>query len=351
MVKTTGSAEQINFMEEAMMPEMRSVEDHRLRHNLRRAVVLFACCLAAPAALAAYPERPIRLVIPSVPGGGTDLTWRLIAPKLSAALGQSVVADNRGGAGADIGANIVSNANADGYTLLGGVSSLTINPAFKKNMPYDVLKDLAPVSLATTSPNFLLSHPSVPAKTVPQLIDYIRKQPQPLQFASAGVGSMPHLMMELFLNLPDLKMIHVPYRGTGQATGFVIGGQVPFMTGNLLPVLPHVKSGRLRAYAVTSAKRSPAAPDVPTLAESGVPGYEAERWFGMWVPAGTPRPIVTQLHKAMVKVLNDPEVRERATKSGATTAPSESPEAFGQFIRAEMKKWAKVIKSAGLEMK
>jgi tripartite-type tricarboxylate transporter receptor subunit TctC len=333
-----------------MMPEILSVEDHRGR-KLRRAVVLFACLLAGPAALAAYPERPIRLVVPSVPGGGTDLTWRMIAPKLGAGLGESVVVDNRGGAGADIGANIVSNANPDGYTLLGGVSSLTINPAFKKNMPYDVLKDLAPVSLATTSPNFLLSNPSVPARTVPELIAYIKAQPQPLQFASAGVGSMPHLMMELFLNLTGLKMTHIPYRGTGQATGFVIGGQVPFMTGNLLPVLPHVNSGRLRAYAVTSATRSPAAPNVPTLAESGVPGYEAEQWFGMWVPAGTPRPVVMQLHKEMVKVLNDPEVKERAARSGATAKPSASPEAYGQFIRAEMKKWAKVIKSAGLEMK
>jgi tripartite-type tricarboxylate transporter receptor subunit TctC len=262
-----------------------------------------------------------------------------------------LVVDNRGGAGGDIGAGIVAEATPDGYTLLGGVSSLAINPAFKKNMSYNVLRDLVPVSLATKSPNLLLSHPSIPATTVQGLVNYIKAQPKPLQFASAGAGSMPHLMMELFLNLTGLEMIHVPYRGTGQSIGFVIGGQVPFTTGNILPVLPHVKSGRLRAYAVTSAIRSTAAPDIPTLAESGVPGYEAEQWFGMWVPAQTSDAVVAQLHRAMVQALNDDEVRERINKTGATPAPSTSPEAYDKFVRSEMKKWASVIKSARLQMK
>jgi tripartite-type tricarboxylate transporter receptor subunit TctC len=302
----------------------------------KKALHVFALavgCVVVSAVWAEYPARPMRLVVPSAPGGGTDLTWRMIAPKLSDLLGQRIVVDNRGGAGGDIGAAIVAQANADGYTLLGGVSSLTINPAFKKNMPYNVLRDLAPVSLATKSPNFLLSNPAVPAKTVRELVAYIKAQPQPLQFASAGVGSMPHLMMELFLDMT------------------VIGGQIPFMTGNILPVLPHVRAGRLRAYAVTSATRSAVVPEIPTLAEAGVPGYEAVQWFGMWAPAGTPREIVAKVHRALAQVLNDPEVKGRMTASGADVSPSQSPQAFGGFIRAEMEKWAAVIKSAKIEMK
>jgi tripartite-type tricarboxylate transporter receptor subunit TctC len=298
-----------------------------------------------------YPNRPIRLVVSSAPGGGTDITWRTIEPKMSAALGQRMVVDNRGGAGGDIGAGIVARATPDGYTVLGGVSSLTINPAFKKDMPYDVLRDLAPISLATTSPNILLAHPSVPAKTVPELIRHLKSQPQPLQFASAGVGSMPHLMMELFIHMTGVQLAHIPYAGTGQAIGFVVGGQLPLIMGNILPVLPHVKSGRLRAYAVTSATRSSAAPEIPTLAESGVAGYEAVQWFGMWVPAGTPREITTKIHAAMVQALNDPEIRQQVTRTGADAAPSATPADFGRFVRAEMKKWEGLIKSAKLQMK
>jgi len=323
----------------------------RWQRKAQHVFTLAVCCIVVSAAWAEYPVRPIRLVVPSSPGGGTDLTWRMIEPKLSGLLGERIVVDNRGGAGGDIGAAIVAQANADGYTLLGGVSSLTINPAFKKNMPYNVLRDLAPVSLATKSPNFLLSNPSVPAKTVAELVAYIKAQPQPLQFASAGVGSMPHLMMELFLNMTNLKMIHIPYRGTGQSLAPVIGGQIPFMTGNILPVLPHVRAGRLRAYAVTSATRSPVVPEIPTLAEAGVPGYEAVQWFGMWAPARTPRDIVAKVHRALVQTLNDPEVKKRMTATGADVSPSQSPEAFSGFIRTEMKKWAAVIKSAKIEMK
>jgi len=323
----------------------------RWRTTAQHMFALAICSAVLSAAGAEYPTRPIRLVVPSVPGGGTDLTWRMIEPKLSSLLGQRIVVDNRGGAGGDIGAAIVAQANADGYTLLGGVSSLTINPAFKKKMPYNVLRDLAPVSLATKSPNFLLSNPSVPAKTVRELIVYIKAQPQPLQFASAGIGSMPHLMMELFLNMTGLKMIHVPYRGTGQSLAPVIAGQIPLMTGNILPVLPHVKAGRLRAYAVTSATRSPVVPEIPTLAEAGVAGYDAVQWFGMWAPGQTPPGTVAKVHGALVQVLTDPEVKKRMTATGAEVSPSESPEAFNRFIRVEMKKWASVIKSAKIEMK
>ena len=318
--------------------------------RVTRIVVLLIGCFVSSAAFARYPDRPVRLVIPSVPSGGTDLTWRMIEPRMSALLGQRLIVDNRGGAGGDIGAGIVAQAAPDGYTLLGGVSSITINPAFKKDMAYNLLRDLAPVSLAVKAPNFLLSHPAVPAKTVPQLIAHIKAQPRPLQFASAGVGSMPHLMMELFLNMTRLELIHVPYKGTGQVLADVIGGQVPLMMGNVLPVLPHVTSGRLRAYGVTSATRSSAAPEVPTLAEAGVPGYEAVQWFGMWAPAGTPRAIVEKLHGSLVQVLSDPAFKKRMSDDGADVSPSASPEEYGAFVRAEMKKWARVIKDAKLEM-
>ena len=297
-----------------------------------------------------YPARPMRLVVPSVPAGGTDLTWRMIEPKLSELLGQRVVIDNRGGGGGDIGAAVVARAQPDGYTLLGGVASITINPAFKKDIPFDVLRDLAPISLATKAPNILVSHPSLPAKSVAELIAYIRAQPRRLQFASAGIGSMPHLMMELFLNMTGLKLIHVAYKGTGQASLDVIGGQVPLMTGNVLPTLPLVTSGRLRAYGVTSATRIAAASEIPTLAESGVPGYEAVQWFGMWAPAHTPREIVVKLHHALTQALNDPVLKKRLLDDGAAVAPSASPEAFREFIGSEMKKWANVIKTAGIEM-
>ncbi len=307
--------------------------------------------VAAPAAAQEnYPARPIRLVVPSVPAGGTDLTWRMIEPKLSDLLGQRVVIDNRGGGGGDVGAAVVVRAQSDGYTLLGGVSSITINPAFKKNIPYDVVRDLAPVSLAAKAPNILVSHPSLPAKSVAELIAYIKAQPQRLQFASAGIGSMPHLMMELFLNMAGLKLIHVAYKGTGQASLDVVAGHVPLMTGNVLPTLPLVTSGRLRAYGVTSATRTAAAPTIPTLAESGVPGYEAVQWFGMWAPARTPRATVIKLHRALAQALNDPVLKKRLADDGADVAPSASPAAFQEFISAEMTKWAKVIKTAGIEM-
>jgi tripartite-type tricarboxylate transporter receptor subunit TctC len=313
--------------------------------------VLILCAGHASCAMSAeYPTRPIRVIVSSAPGGGTDLTWRLVEPRMSQNLGQSMVLDNRGGAGGDVGANLVAISNPDGYTLLGGVSSITINPAFKKDMPYNMLRDLAPVSLAVKAPNLLVSHPSVPASTVPQLIAYLKAQPKPVQYASAGVGSMPHLMMELFQNLTGVKLLQVSYKGTGQAQTEVLGGQLPLMMGNVLPTLPHIASGRLRAYAVTSAARSAAAPNIPTLAESGVSGYEAVQWFGMWAPAKTPKPIVAKLHAALTQALNDPALKKRFADDGAETAPSASPAEFDQFIRSEMDKWAKVIRAAGIQM-
>ena len=313
-------------------------------------VLLAATLLAATTVAVAQSTRPVRLVVPSVPGGGTDLTWRLIEPRLGEALGQKLVVDNRGGAGGDLGATIVARALPDGLTLLGGVSSVTINPAFKKDMPYDLLRDLVPVSLAVKAPNILVSHPSLPVKTVQELIAYIKAQPRPPQFASAGIGSMPHLMMALFLNLTHLNLTHIAYKGTAQASLDVLSGQVPLMVGNVLPTLPLIAGGRLRAYGVTSATRTAAAPEIPTLAESGVAGYDAVQWFGLGAPAQTPRASVERLHRALTAVLNDPVLKKRFVDDGADVSPSASPAAFDQFIRAEMTKWTKVIKDAGIQM-
>jgi tripartite-type tricarboxylate transporter receptor subunit TctC len=310
-------------------------------------VTLYAAIAGAQAA--GYPDHPVRLVVPSPPGGGTDATSRMIVPKLSEILGQQIVVDNRGGASGNIGAELVARAAADGYTLLATIASHTINPALMKKVPYDLERDFAPISLTVKLPNVLISNPSLPAKTVKELIAFARARPGQLQYASAGVGSMPHLMMELFLNTTKLKMIHVPYKGAGPAFVDVIAGHVSLMAGNILSALPHIKSGRVRAYGVTSAKRATGAPDIPTLAEAGVPGYEAVQWFGLLAPAGTPREIVIRLHAGVVQVLQDPAVRKRFLDDGAEPSPSGSPEEFAAFMRSETIKWAKVIKDTGIQ--
>src|SRR5688572_1477213 len=265
-------------------------------------------CITAvmSAAAAAYPEKPVRLVVPSVPGGGTDATMRILAPKLSEILGQQVIIDNRGGAAGNIGAEAVARAAPDGYTLLAVIASHTINPHLMSKVPFDIDRDFAPISLAVTLPNVLVSNPSLPVRSVKELIAFAKARPGQLQFASAGFGSNPHLMMELFTSMTGIKMVHVPYKGAGPAFTDVIAGHVHMMAGNILSALPHIRSGRIRAYGVTSAMRSNGAPEIPTIAEAGVPGYEAVQWFGLLAPAGTPREIVNRLHAAVVQCLSDP---------------------------------------------
>lgn len=296
-----------------------------------------------------YPDRPIRLIVPSPPGGGTDASTRMITPKLGEVLGQHIVIDNRGGASGNLGAEMALRAAPDGYTLLATIASHTSNPSVMKNVPYDLERDFAPISRTVTVPNVLISHPSLPAKNLKELIAFVKARPGKLQFASAGIGSMPHLMMEFFVSAADLKMVHVPYKGAGPALGDVIAGHVTIMAANILSTLPHVKAKRVRAYGVTSAKRANAAPDIPTLAEAGVPGYEAVQWFGLLAPAGTPREIITKLHGAVLQTLNDPNVRKRFIDGGADPAPSSSPEAFAALLQAELKKWARVVKEAGIK--
>ena len=301
------------------------------------------------AAHAAYPDRPIRMIVPSTPGGGTDLAARMVAPKLAEFLGQQIVIDNRGGASGNIGAELGARAAADGYTLTAAVASLTSNATLMKKVPFDIERDFAPIAMTVIVPNLLASHPSVPAANVKELIAHIKSRPGRMQFASAGVGSMPHLMMEFFAGSAGLKMIHVPYKGAGVALVDVIAGHVPLMAANILSTLPQVRAGKLRAYGVTSARRSPGVPDIPTIAESGLPGYDAVTWFGVLAPAGTPRPIITQLHTKVVRAVNDAGVRKRFIDDGADPSPSASPEAFAALIRGEVRKWAKVIKDAGIQ--
>jgi len=317
---------------------------------MHQARTIAAICLAVTSqlAFAAYPEKPVRLVVPSVPGGGTDTTMRMIAPKLGELLGQQVVLDNRGGAAGNIGAEAVARAAPDGYTLLAVISSHTINPHMMSKVPFDLERDFAPVSLAVTVPNVLLSNPSLPVKTVKELIVFARARPGQLQYASAGYGSNPHLMMELFTRMAGVKMLHVAYKGIAPAFTDVMAGHVHMMAGNILNALPHVRSGRLRAYGVTSATRSSGAPEIPAIAES-VPGYEAVQWFGLAAPAGTPREIVTRLHAAVVQALTDPVLSKRFVTDGADPRPSKSPEEFAAFMRSEHRKWGQVVKSAGIK--
>lgn len=324
-----------------------------MRERIRGLIAIGAmiCGLAPGAALADYPDRPIRLIVPSAAGGGTDLSFRRIEPKLSEILGERIVIENQAGATGNIGAQMVAQAKPDGYTLLGVISSHTINPAILKAVPYDLQRDFAPISFTMSLPNILVSHPSVPAKDLKELIAYIKSKPGELNFASAGVGSMPHLMVELLLLSSGLKMQHIPYKAIAPALNDVLGGHVALIAANVLSAMPSVQGGKLRAYGVTGAKRTAAAPEVPTLAEAGVPGYEAVQWFGLAAPAKTPRDIVDKLHKAVVKTLNDPSVRGALVRDGVDPLPSRTPEEFGAFIAAEKTKWEKVVEAAGLSAK
>ena len=326
-----------------------------MMHVFIRAFAVFgfaiasAIAIAAASLAAAYPDHPVRLVVPSLAGGGTDTTTRIIAPKLAEYLGQQIVIDNRGGMSGNLGAELASRAAPDGYTLLATFASHASNPAVIKNTPYDLERDFAPISMTVIVPNLLYSHPSLPAKNVKELIAFARTRPGQLSYASAGVGSTSHLAMELFLSMTGLKMLHVPYKGASQAAIDVMAGHLPMTFGNIMNALPHTKTGRIRALGVTSAKRVSAAADIPTIAEAGLPGYEAVQWYGLLAPAGTPRDIVLKLHAGVVKALQDAAVKKRFIDDGAEPAASASPEDFSALIRAEIAKWAKVVKAAGIQ--
>ncbi|MGV3629499.1 MAG: tripartite tricarboxylate transporter substrate binding protein [Betaproteobacteria bacterium] len=295
-----------------------------------------------------YPTRAVRLIVPSSPGGGTDISARILAPQLTQFLGQQVVVENRPGAGTMIGGEAVARAAPDGYTLLMGISTLAINPAMYKKVSYDALKDLAPISQAVALSNVLVIHPSLPSRNLKEFIAFARARPGQINFASAGVGTSPHLSMELFLVLANLKMLHVPYKGSGPGVTDLIAGHVPVMMPNMLSAQPHIKSGRIRALGVTGTKRAPGADDIPTIAEAGLPGYEAVQWYGVLAPAATPRDIITKLHAGVVRALQNPDVRQRLLNDGAEPVGS-SPEEFAAYLRSETTKWARVIKAAGIQ--
>ena len=294
-----------------------------------------------------YPERPIRLVVPFPPGGGSDITARTIAQKLGEALGQQVVADNRGGAGGNIGTDIVAKAVPDGYTLVMALSGpFSINGSLLGKLPFDPLKDFALITLAGATPNLLVSHPSLSAHTVKELIVLAKASPGKINFASSGLGTPAQLAGELFNTMAGVKLIHVPYKGAAPALTDLLAGQVQLMFSTMPPSLPQVRAGKLRAIAVTSAKRSVTTPELPTISEAGLPGFEAITWYGMAAPAGTPPAIVKKLNSEVVKLLRLPEVKERLLATG-TEASGTTPEEFATYIKSEIVKWAKVIKESG----
>jgi tripartite-type tricarboxylate transporter receptor subunit TctC len=310
------------------------------------AVTLLAALLAAPPAGAQqYPSRPVRLVAPFAPGGGTDITARILAEGLGQALGQTVIVDNRPGAGSTLGTDIVAKATPDGYTLLLTTISMAFNVALYKNLPYDTLRDLTPISLVTDQPNILVAHPSLPAKSFQEFVALARSQPGKLTYGSAGIGSGTHLAMELLLMSQNLDLVHVPYKGTGPTLTALLGNQISVFFSTFASALPHVTAGRLRAFAVTSVKRASALPEVPTVAESGVPGYEYATWYGLLAPAGTPRAVIEKLNKATVTVLNSPEIQQRYMSQGLNPTPSTAAH-FSAYIRSETKKWVKVVQAA-----
>jgi len=302
----------------------------------------------ATAAHAQYPAKPVRIVVPSSAGGGTDIVARIVSPKLSERLGQQIVIDDRPGAGTMIGGELVAKSPPDGYTLLMCVSTLATNPVIYRKVPYNALTDFAPVTLVLSAPNILVVHPSLPVKTVKELIWFAQARPGELNFASAGAGTGPHLSMELFMSMTGVKMVHIPYKGSAPAMIDLLSGQVTTMVATMLTGLPHVRSGRLRALGVTGTKRIAAAHDVPTVAESGVPGYEAVQWYGLVAPAQTPKDIIARLNADMVAILRSDEVKERFAADGAEAVPTTSDE-FARYIRSETEKWVRVAKSAGIK--
>jgi tripartite-type tricarboxylate transporter receptor subunit TctC len=298
-----------------------------------------------------YPSKPVRMVIGFAPGGGTDIVGRILAQKLGDALGQPVLPDNRGGAAGQIGTDVVAKAPSDGYTvLMGHIAALSILPSLVPKLPYDPIKDFAPVSLVAIGPNLLVVHPSLPVKSVKELIALAKARPGQLQFASPGAGSVQHLAGELFKLNAKVDMLHVPYKGSGQSIVDLVAGHVHLDFDSVPPVLPHVKSGRLRAIAVTSEKRYALLPEIPTVSESGLPGFDMSTWWGLLVPSnGNSKQVVARLHAETVKILRMPDVKERMAAVGAETVGN-SPEEFAGFIRTERIKYAKIVKDANIKI-
>ncbi len=321
---------------------------HRHLHSALAGIAFAVGLTAVGGAIAQdYPTRPIKIVVPQSAGGGADILARTVAQKLSEAWGQSVVVDNRPGAAGIIGTELVAKAPPDGYTLvMGAISTHAINRALYKTLPYDPVKDFAPVALVASAPLLVVVHPSVPVNSMRELIALAKAKPGQLFFASAGSGNSTHLAGELFKSMANVDLVHVPYKGATPAESDLIGGQVAVMFTSILSGLPHVKAGKMKALAVTSARRSSIAPDLPTVAESALPGYDVDPWYGLFAPASTPRAIVDKLNREVARILTLPDVKQRFAALGAEPG-SGTPQQFGAFVDAEIAKWSKVVADSG----
>jgi tripartite-type tricarboxylate transporter receptor subunit TctC len=322
-----------------------------MRNNLRAGMTMLALLACAPsvAQAADYPQKPVRFLVGFSPGGGSDILARLLSEKLTESWDHPFVVDNRSGAGGTIALALGANATPDGYTLMMISGSQITNAVLMTKINLDVLKAYAPVTQATSQPYILVVHPSVPAKNVKELIALAKARPGALNYASSGTGSFAHLGMELFKTMTATEMVHIPFKGTGAAMIDLLGGQVQLALASAISSMPHLNTGKLRALAVTTLKRSPVIPEIPTVAESGVPGYSVDGWYAVVLPAKTPAAIVNKLNKELVRLLDTPAVVAALAKDGAVPAGS-TPAQLHETIRAELEKWSKVIKSAGLKM-
>jgi tripartite-type tricarboxylate transporter receptor subunit TctC len=324
-------------------------------HGLIRRTILLAglaACVALPAGMASaadYPSRPITMVVPFAAGGSTDLVARIIAEKMTEDLGQTVIVENKAGAGGNIGAAAVATSDPDGYTILmGTIATHALNPAIMKDMPYDPVKSFAPISLLVLVPNVLEVNPELPVKSVQELIALLKSKPGEYSYASSGIGTPLHLSGELFKALAGVDMVHVPYRGAGPALNDVVAGQVPIMFDNLPSSTQFIKAGTLRALAVTTKTRSPSFPDLPTMEEAGVPGYETYTWNALFAPAGTPQAVVDRLNAAAVKAVKDPALQPRLADLSATVVGSSADE-LAKHVVLELAKWAPIVKASGAD--
>ena len=314
-------------------------------------ILIGSCMMAALSTTLAqpvYPTRTVRIIVPTSPPGGADIVARSIAPQLSERLGQQVIVDNRAGASTMLGHELAAKAAPDGYTLVMGISTLAINPATFRHVPYDALRDFAPITQTAIQTLVLAVHPSFPARNVRELVALAKARPGDIGYSSPGFGTNPQMGMELFLFMTGTRMLHVPYRGGGESIIALVAGHVSVTVASMLGTMPHVRSGKLRALGVTSARRVASAPDIPAIAEAGVPGYESLQWYGLLAPAGTSKEIIARLNRETVAVLRTPEISARLANDGAEVIAG-TPEEFGAYLRAETEKWARVAKAAGIK--
>ncbi len=325
-----------------------------MNHAMRLVATGMMLIAALPAALAQanYPTQPVRVIVTTAPGGGLDTFARLVTRELSARAGQQFFAENRPGAGTTIGSAVAARAKPDGYTLLLNTSAFVISPAIYRSIPYDPLRDFAPITMGASTPNLMVVHPSVPVKSIREMIALAKAradQGDPILYGSGGNGTNGHLAVALFESMAQIHMTHVPYRSGSLAVIDLIAGQVAMMTDSMSSVMPYVRAGKLRALGVSSARRAAAAPDIPTIAEAGLPGYESGQWYGLFAPAGTPQEIITWLHKESTAILRATTVKERLAVDGIEVVAN-SPDEFAALIKAEIAKWTKLVKAVGMAL-